>query len=153
MAYDAQGRMVENGFYIPKHLLVGIEQNQESAGYIISEASSEVNRNLKQDGFVENRMVLTYSNDGKSDEVAWYTGDALSGKHVTVEDPERKTVEVTYYDGSGSLQSRETIERLEFDAHGNWVEERVSTWVAGVSSTEPTEVEPTELHQREITYY
>lgn len=151
--YDAQGRMVENGYYIPKHLFTGIEQNQEGAGYIISDASSEASRVLQQDGFIENRMAVTYSDDGKTVEVAWYMGNALSGKHVTVEHPERNTFEVTRYDGSGSIQSREIIERLKFDGHGNWIEERVSTWVAGASASEPTEVEPTELHQREITYY
>jgi hypothetical protein len=51
------------------------------------------------------------------------------------------------------LQSREAIERLKFDDHGNWTEQKMSTWVAGVSKTESTEVEPTELHHRTITYY
>jgi hypothetical protein len=78
-------------------------------------------------------------------------GDTLYGRFVMVDDLERHLHEVTDYDRSGVLQSRETIEQLAFDDHGNWIEQIISTWVAG--KTESTELEPTELHHRIITYY
>jgi YD repeat-containing protein len=96
----------------------------------------------------EHRTVATYSDSGDTFELAWYSGDTLGSRFVMA-NPEGPISQVFHYDGDGILQSRETIERLKFDDHGNWTEERVSTY----NKVDPTEVEPTELHHRVITYY
>ena len=99
----------------------------------------------------ESRTVFTYSDAGKTS--AWYRDDTLAGRAIFVENTVQHINEVTSYDALGVLRNRETIEQLKFDEHGNWIEQRVSTWVAGANKTEPTEVEPTELHHRVITYH
>jgi hypothetical protein len=96
----------------------------------------------------ESRTVFTYSDAGNTS--AWYRDDTLAGRAIFVENTVQHINEVTSYDALGVLRNREIIERLKFDDYGNWTEERVSTWVAGADTTE---VEPTELHHRTITYH
>jgi hypothetical protein len=122
--YDDQERMIEHRSYVPNQ---AIEQ---------------------QGGKQEHRTVFTYRDSENTFEVAWYSGEILGGRTVFADNTEHHTHEVTCYGALGELKSRETIERLEFDDHGNWINERVSTWVAGASNAEPTE-----LHRRVITYH
>jgi antitoxin component YwqK of YwqJK toxin-antitoxin module len=126
--YDDQHRVIEARFYVP------------------NEATEHEGKRQ------ENRTIFTYDDSADTLECAYYNGGAFAGRFVLL-NPEGPTSQVINYDGAGAMQSRETIERFKFDDHGNWTEERVSTWVVGASKTESTELEPTELHHRTITYY
>jgi len=151
---DKENKQCEEAFYTAdgtlmwKHLTVYDDQDRviEARTYVPNQVIEQKGRRQ------EHRTVATYSDLADTFECAYYSGETLAGRFLFL-NPEGPIAQVFNYDGGGVLQSRETIERLKFDDHGNWTEERVSTWVAGTGKTEPNELEPTELHHRIITYH
>ncbi|MDQ3819899.1 MAG: energy transducer TonB, partial [Acidobacteriota bacterium] len=76
-------------------------------------------------------------------------GAALTGKEVYKYDDKGNIVEMSLYNGDGSLLSKE-VYSYEFDAFGNWT--KMTTSVALIEGGKVS-YEPTEVTYRTISYY
>ncbi len=96
------------------------------------------------------KQVYKYDERGRLIESAMMFADTLADKRDFVYDAAGHKVEEAYYDEDGSLRSTAIFTR-EYDAHGNWTKELVSsasTWDAEFNTSVPSVV-----HRRIITYY
>ena len=135
------------------HVRVGQDKSGEINAFVEGSIGLSRSEVCGEEGFLAGKVAYEYDDAGDLGGHTVYAPDGTAqDRFVFAEDKEGHVSEMAHYDAAGSLLSKEVIER-EVDSYGNWIKETVSSWVAGVRETEPSELEPTEEHYRTITYY
>lgn len=157
MSYDDKGREIEAAICHESSVqpAVRFEQDEEGRRHAIEEGEIKLSRSEEcgDDSFLAGKVMFAYDESGNMLEIAAYAAGSSLPEMRTVMTYEGQAVyDQTVYKSGELLESKERIER-EFDEHGNWVKETISSWVPSAGETEPGELEPTEIHHRTITYY
>ena len=157
MTYDDNGREIEVALCQEEAELrdFRVEQDEEETPTVFEEGKIKLNRSEEcgGDSYLSGRILFTYDESGNMTETTVLSADSSipQGRFVYTYNG-KKISETTAYRAGGRLESKERIER-EFDEHGNWIKETVSSWVPSTGESEPGELDPTEIHYRTTTYY
>jgi len=157
MSYDDKGREIEVSFCHESSVQPAIrfEQDEKGRRHAVEEGEIKLGRSEEcgDDSFLAGKVTFSYDESGNMLEIATYAaGSSLPVGRVVMTYEGQAVYDKTVYKSGELLESKERIER-EFDEHGNWVKETISSWVPSAGETEPGELEPTEIHHRTITYY